>query len=347
MKILVGLTGSVATSLCFKLRDELVSRGHEVKFVATDRSTQFIEARENEWFETDADEFYKACEFSKGGSIKHIELRDWADLFLVAPCSANTLSKLANGLCDNLLTSVARAWDCDKPFYIAPAMNTNMWTHPLTKIQLAFFESFGGRVIWPTSNVLACGQSGIGAMSHVYTIANLIEGHRWTMPIRFYGHDTFIPEFPHPGAFGVTRAKYNHTGVDLYAPLNEPVSAVEDGIVIAIEPFTGQIADMPWWNDTWHVTVKGKSGLVVYGEIRPHDWLQVGKPIKRGHCVGYVLQVLVKVPENPPENHKPTMLHLELLYKDSTDVTVGDWLLGDQKARYTLDPTPYRMFKGL
>jgi len=67
--------------------------------------------------------------------VLHIDLAKWADIFVIAPCSANTLAKLAYGICDNLLTSVARAWDADRPLVIAPAMNTHMWTHPHTAVR--------------------------------------------------------------------------------------------------------------------------------------------------------------------------------------------------------------------
>ena len=65
-------------------------------------------------------------------AVVHIELRKWGDLVLVAPCTANTLAKLAVGLCDNLASSVLRAWDPRKPVIVAPAMNAVMWAHPAT-----------------------------------------------------------------------------------------------------------------------------------------------------------------------------------------------------------------------
>ena len=67
-----------------------------------------------------------------GDPVLHIELRKWADILLIAPMSANTLAKVAQGLSDNLVTCVARAWDVSKPFVVCPAMNTQMWVHPLT-----------------------------------------------------------------------------------------------------------------------------------------------------------------------------------------------------------------------
>lgn len=102
-----------------------------------------------------------------GEPVLHIELRKWADCLLIAPTSANTLAKLTHGMADNLLTCVARAWDWEKPMCIAPAMNTAMWTHPVTAAQLDTLDSWGVHVIPPASKKLACGDVGIGAMASV------------------------------------------------------------------------------------------------------------------------------------------------------------------------------------
>jgi len=72
----------------------------------------------------------------RGDTVTHIDLRNKAEVCVIAPCSANTLGKIANGLCDNLATSIIRAWDFKKPLLIAPAMNTAMWENPITKRQL-------------------------------------------------------------------------------------------------------------------------------------------------------------------------------------------------------------------
>jgi phosphopantothenoylcysteine decarboxylase len=105
-----------------------------------------------------------------GDSVLHIELRKWADLMLVAPLDANTLGKLANGLCDNLVTCVARAWDVDKPLLVAPAMNTHMWSHPLTARNLAVLTELHYHIIEPLSQRLACGDIGVGAMAKPPTL---------------------------------------------------------------------------------------------------------------------------------------------------------------------------------
>ena len=130
-----------------------------------------------------------------GDPILHIKLRDWADLALLAPLSAHTLSKISNGLCDDPLSSCLRAWDLGhgtrkgKPILLAPAMNTAMWDHPLTKLQLATIQSFwnskghfysadhscGIQIIPPQEKTLACGEVGDGALASVDTIIEWVK----------------------------------------------------------------------------------------------------------------------------------------------------------------------------
>lgn len=79
----------------------------------------------------------------RGDPVLHIELRRWADVFVISPLDANTMGKIANGICDNLLTCVARAWDPKMPLLFAPAMNTMMFDHPLTKEHRKKFIDLG------------------------------------------------------------------------------------------------------------------------------------------------------------------------------------------------------------
>ncbi|XP_074956005.1 phosphopantothenoylcysteine decarboxylase isoform X2 [Phalacrocorax aristotelis] len=107
--------------------------------------------------------------------VLHIELRRWADLMLVAPLDANTLAKLANGICDNLLTCVIRAWDMRKPLLFCPAMNTAMWEHPITARQVEQLKSFGYKEIPCVVKKLVCGDEGRGAMAEVWTIVESVK----------------------------------------------------------------------------------------------------------------------------------------------------------------------------
>jgi phosphopantothenoylcysteine decarboxylase len=129
----------------------------------------------------------------------HIQLRTWADLLVIAPLSAHTLAKIANGLCDDLLSCIARAWDFGqrdgsfgKPVVLCPAMNTAMWNHVLTRRQLDIVTDFGrleaiggvtGRnqtdsivkVVEPAVKRLACGDVGAGALAELQDIVDCVE----------------------------------------------------------------------------------------------------------------------------------------------------------------------------
>ena len=110
-----------------------------------------------------------------GDPVLHIELRKWADVLVVAPASANTIAKLAHGLCDNLLTCVARAWDPKDPFLVCPAMNTLMWEHPFTRQHLEVLKGLQYTVVDPVVKTLACGDTGQGAMASVETVVAAVE----------------------------------------------------------------------------------------------------------------------------------------------------------------------------
>jgi phosphopantothenoylcysteine decarboxylase len=142
----------------------------------------------------DADEWPGRAEgrrYQRNDPVLHIELRRWADALVIAPLDANTLAKLANGLADNCLTCVWRAWDPARPVVLAPAMNTLMWEHPATARHLRQLAADAGappepagldreavpgwinhacprlRVVAPISKRLACDDVGVGAMAEV------------------------------------------------------------------------------------------------------------------------------------------------------------------------------------
>ena len=118
---------------------------------------------------------------------------------------------------------------------------------------------------------------------------------------------TPIHEPGHPGAFAAERKFDIHTGVDLYCPQHHPISAVEDGLVVEIEKFTGEHVDSPWWNNTWAILIQGDSGVILYGEVKPREDLKVGDRVKEGESLGHVLRVLKKDKGRPMD-----MLHFEL-----------------------------------
>ncbi|NXX61918.1 COAC decarboxylase, partial [Scopus umbretta] len=174
-RVLVGVTGSVAAlKLPLLIAELLKIPGLEVKVITTERAKHFYNAQEipvTLYSDEDEWQLWK----KRSDPVLHIELRRWADLMLVAPLDANTLAKLANGICDNLLTCVIRAWDLSKPLLFCPAMNTAMWEHPITAQQVEQLKGFGYTEIPCVVKKLVCGDQGRGAMAEVWTIVESVK----------------------------------------------------------------------------------------------------------------------------------------------------------------------------
>ncbi|KAG1798659.1 flavoprotein [Suillus plorans] len=165
-------TGSVASIKAPLIVSALLQyQNVRVEVVATKESLAFYDPADVSW--TDEDEW--SGSYKIGDPILHIELRRWADIVLVAPCSANTLSKIAHGLCDNLATSLLRALAPTTPTYIFPAMNTLMYDHPLTAEHLHVVRDIVRyQVVGPIGKNLACGDVGLGAMTEWRDIVKIV-----------------------------------------------------------------------------------------------------------------------------------------------------------------------------
>eukprot|EP01025_Chloroclados_australasicus_P038044 TRINITY_DN38956_c1_g1_i1.p1 TRINITY_DN38956_c1_g1~~TRINITY_DN38956_c1_g1_i1.p1 ORF type:complete len:231 (-),score=21.34 TRINITY_DN38956_c1_g1_i1:177-869(-) len=172
-KVLVGVTGSVATIKIKEIVQE-IQQWAVVKVVATQSSKHFFQEEQLEGVEVLGDDSEWHNWKRKGDDILHIELRRWADVLVIAPLSANTLAKMANGFADNLLLCVFRAWDFKKPVVVAPAMNTLMYQQPFTKKHLNVLISLGVQVVSPVQKQLACGDIGYGAMAAPQDISDQV-----------------------------------------------------------------------------------------------------------------------------------------------------------------------------
>ncbi|RDY02986.1 Phosphopantothenoylcysteine decarboxylase, partial [Mucuna pruriens] len=173
-RILLAASGSVA-AVKFANLCHCFSEWADVRAVATNASLHFIDRAsmpKDVTIYTDEDEWSSWRKL--GDSVLHIELRKWADIIVIAPLSANTLGKIAGGLCDNLLTCIVRAWDYNKPFFVAPAMNTFMWNNPFTERHLIAIDELGISLIPPVTKRLACGDYGNGAMAEPSTIYSTV-----------------------------------------------------------------------------------------------------------------------------------------------------------------------------
>lgn len=172
-RILMGATGSVAAVKVPHLVKAL-GQFADVRLITSDAARPFLtcEADLPDDIEVMGNEDEWRQWQKVGDDVLHIELRRWADLMIIAPLSANSLAKMAAGLCDNLLTCVVRAWDFKLPLLVAPAMNTQMWDSPFTAQHLEVIQGLGVEVIPPQVKRLACGDSGMGAMAAVELITS-------------------------------------------------------------------------------------------------------------------------------------------------------------------------------
>jgi len=168
MKILLGVTGSVAAKLHPKIVNALSEFG-EVRSIGTKSAFKFCD--ENNFNEVNDEWRY----YENTKRVLHIDYREWADILVIAPLSANVLAKLANGYCDDLLTNIARAWDFNKKIIVCPAMNTKMYEHPITHKHLQTLCDWGIGIIDPQVKSLVCKETGIGAMCDISEIVKRVK----------------------------------------------------------------------------------------------------------------------------------------------------------------------------
>ncbi len=172
-KIIVGITGSIAAYKTAFLVRLLVKAGADVQVIMTEAATDFITPLTLATLSKNPVLMDYQKNKRSGEWNNHVELGLWADLLLIAPCSANTLAKLANGLCDNLLMAVYLSARC--PVMVAPAMDLDMYVHPATSKNLSTLASFPKHfVIEAASGELASGLSGQGRMEEPEIIVKKI-----------------------------------------------------------------------------------------------------------------------------------------------------------------------------
>jgi phosphopantothenoylcysteine decarboxylase / phosphopantothenate---cysteine ligase len=173
-KIILGITGSIAAYKSAVSTRLLVKAGAEVKVVMTPSAHGFITPLTLATLSKNP-VLTEFVQDDQGKWNNHVDLGLWADIFLIAPASANTLAKMAHGICDNLLLAVYLSARC--PVMIAPAMDLDMLQHPSTKANLNLLESFGNTVVTPAFGELASGLTGQGRMAEPEEILNHVENH--------------------------------------------------------------------------------------------------------------------------------------------------------------------------
>lgn len=169
-KILLGVSGSIAAYKTAVLTRLLIKAGAEVKIVMTPAARDFVTPLTLSTLSKNE----VLAELAENDSwANHVMLGRWADVMLVAPLSCNTLSKMASGLCDNLLMAVYLSATC--PVVVAPAMDEDMWHHPSTRENLKKLQSYGNSVIPVENGELASGLTGEGRMAEPETIVQWLD----------------------------------------------------------------------------------------------------------------------------------------------------------------------------
>lgn len=171
-KILVGITGGIAAYKTPSIVRLLVKEGCEVRVIMTDHAREFITPLTLATLSRNPvlTGFFNP---EDGSWNSHIDLGLWADLFIIAPATANTMAKMAAGIADNLLLATFLSARC--PVFVAPSMDVDMLEHPATKNNMKILESYGVHVLDAPGGELASGLTGRGRMSEPEDIAGEIK----------------------------------------------------------------------------------------------------------------------------------------------------------------------------
>ena len=179
-EVLLCITGGIA---CYKVADltsKLVQAGAGVSVAMTDSATQFIAPltfQSLTWRTVYTSTFQSADDFR----AQHISLTELADLMIIAPATANIIGKMANGLADELVSSLFMSATGECPVLIAPAMNTRMWQSPAMQANIERVKSWGVQIVGPEDGRLACGAIGPGRMispEHIFKAASELLTHK-------------------------------------------------------------------------------------------------------------------------------------------------------------------------
>ena len=171
-KIVLAISGGIAAFKAAEIASMLRKRGAEVKCIMTEHATEFITPltmREISGNPVAVSMFSDIPEFN----VEHIALAQWADVFVIAPATANIIGKIAGGIADDMLTTTVMATTA--PVVIAPAMNSNMYTNPIVQKNIAALKEYGYEIIEPATGHLACGVTGVGRLPEPEDIVDYIE----------------------------------------------------------------------------------------------------------------------------------------------------------------------------
>ena len=187
--ILVGVTGGIAAYKSAGIVSLLKKKGYNVKVVMTKNATKIIGPLTLETLSRNRI-YVDMWDSNSHYEVEHISLADWADVVLIAPATYNIIGKVANGIADDMLTTILSAVSVRKPVFFALAMNVNMYENPILKENINKLSSFGYRFIDAEEGLLACNYSAKGRMSEPEDIVDEIE--RYSIFSKFENFDTAL-----------------------------------------------------------------------------------------------------------------------------------------------------------
>lgn len=268
-KILIAVSGGIAAyKIHFLIRD-FVKKGAEVQVIMTPDAENFVTKLSLSTLSKRPvySDFYS----DNGTWNSHVEMALWADVMIVAPCTANTLSKMVHGMCDNLVIATYMSAKC--PVFIAPAMDLDMYAHPSTKKNLELAESFGHFIIPAENGELASGLIGQGRMAEPATIFNTVE-HYFTSNIQsrsLEGKTVLITAGPTYEAIDPVRFIGNHSSGKMGFSLAEEASKRGAKVILISGPSFQTINDP---NVELHKVTSAKEMLAKVFEF--YDRIDIG-----------------------------------------------------------------------
>jgi phosphopantothenoylcysteine decarboxylase/phosphopantothenate--cysteine ligase len=268
-KILIAVSGGIAAyKIHFLIRD-FVKKGAEVQVIMTPDAENFVTKLSLSTLSKRP--VYSDFYGDNGTWNSHVEMALWADVMIVAPCTANTLSKMVHGMCDNLVIATYMSAKC--PVFIAPAMDLDMYAHPSTKKNLELAESFGHTIIPAESGELASGLIGQGRMAEPATIVNAVE-HYFNSDIQsrsLEGKTVLITAGPTYEAIDPVRFIGNHSSGKMGFSLAEEASKRGAKVILISGP-SSQTINNP--NVEVHKVTSAKEMLAKVFEF--YDTIDIG-----------------------------------------------------------------------
>ncbi|HJY22485.1 MAG TPA: bifunctional phosphopantothenoylcysteine decarboxylase/phosphopantothenate--cysteine ligase CoaBC, partial [Hanamia sp.] len=229
-KILLCVTGSIAAYKSAILLRLLIKSGAEVKVIMTSEAADFISPLT---FSTLSKNKVLIDLFDEGTWANHVALGRWANVMLIAPASCNTIAKMANGLCDNLLLAVYLSSVC--PVVVAPAMDEDMWHHSATQKNIEVLKQNGNEIIHVNNGELASGLSGEGRMAEPEEILDYLH-HFFLAQLTLKGKNALVTAGPTYEAIDPVRFIGNHSSGKMGVYIAEELSRRGARVTLVLGP---------------------------------------------------------------------------------------------------------------